>query len=336
MRISFLELGFLLIVAVFIITCSVYLLGKSSDVSREIVLRRCGIALAASLIAAIGLMTHLLYYFPQIFEVEPAPQSTVSESEPTVSELEPMESQPEEIPVVDYAEILRNSEEYDGQEVRVAGRIAKLGFSSNKYSFYFRDRLGFLEIGQHFEVQLSRQFLHLAYDEEIGDYYNKNQYVVVQGVWHHSTLFPALHNAEVIATGEEAQQIDQVFMDEWETLGQSYSKFPITDYASLGETPKSYLGQRVRTVGQVQAVGSNAVAQDKYFSFRNRDNQVKSISFSLQGCPPEMQNACVEGEYIVISCLVTEDKYGSVWFADCFVECVGAEAEAIFKQFYTE
>lgn len=337
MRISFLELGFLLIVAVFIITYSVYLLGKSSGVSHEIVLRRCGIALAASLIAAIGLMTHLLYYFPQIFEVESTPQSAAFNPEPTesqltVSELAPTESRPEEIPVVDYAEILRNSEEYDGQEVRVAGRIAKLGFSSNKHSFYFRDRLGFLGIGKSFEVQLSQHFLHLSYDEEVGDYYVKNQYVLVQGVWSHSELYPALHNSEVIATGEEAQQADRVFMDEWEALGRSYSKLPLTDYMDLAEAPGHYLGQRIRTVGQIAVVGRNAVAGDRYISFYNRAPRIRSESFSMQGCPPEMQDLCVEGEYVILSCLVAENDWDAIEFLDCFVECVGEEAEAFSKQ----
>ena len=206
----------------------------------------------------------------------------------------------------------------------------------DRYSFYFRDRLGFLEIGKDFEVELSRQFLYLAHDEDVGDYYFKNLYVLVQGVWQHSKRFPALRNAEVITTGEEAQEADQVFMDTWMAAGKSYSKFPITDYMELAEDPGHYLGQRVRVVGQVQSVGDNAVAWDKYFSFRARDSQKGRITFSLQGCPPEMQKTCIEGEYAVISCLVAEDDYGTTWFADCFVECVDAEAEAIFNQFYTE
>lgn len=336
-RIPFLDFGFFLIVAITLITCSVYLFGKALGASRKVILHRCGIALAVCLISAISLMTHLVYYFPQIFEVESTPQSAVSEPEPTesqlvVSGLEPTESQLEEIPVVDYAEILRNSEEYGGQEVRVAGRIAKLGFDSNMYSFYFRDRLGFLGIGKSFEVELSRHSLHLRYDEEVGDYYVKNQYVLVQGVWNHGELYPGLRNAEVIATGEEAQQADQVFMNEWEALGRSYSKLPITDYMDLAETPGHYLGQRVRTVGQIASVGTNAVAGDKYISFCNRDNRIKSESFSLQGCPPEMQDLCVEGEYVILSFLVAKNDWNVIEFLDCFVECVGEEAEALSKQ----
>lgn len=274
-------------------------------------------------------MVDLGHFFPKLFE---QPTTTF----PPTSEPSPTPTQLIELPVTDYTDILRHSEEYDGKEVRVAGRIARLGFSSNRYSFYFRDRLGFLGVGQDFEIQLSRQFIYLSHDEEIGDYYFKNQYVLVHGIWNHSKYYPRLRNAQVISTGEEAQQVDQVFMDEWEALGHSYSKFPITDYVSLGEAPERYLGQRVRTVGQIQAVGENAVAWDKYFSFRHPKNYNKAISFCLQGCPPEMQQACIEGDYVVISCLVAEDNYGKAWFADCFVECVGEEVESIFNQFYFE
>lgn len=329
MRISYFALVLLLFVAAFASVGSVYFVSKLAGNPLKVSLRRCAVALAICLVVSVGLVIHLAYYFPQRLD----PQPVIEQAQPTP---EPTASQAAEFPVTDYAEILRNSEEYDGQEVRVAGRIARLGYDSNKHSFYFRDRLGFLSIGKDFEVKLSREFAHFASGEGVSDYYTTNQYVLVQGIWGHSTYFPCLFNAQVISTGEEAKQVDQVFMDEWEALERSYSEFPIVDYVNLEQAPNSYLGQRVRTVGQVQTVGNNAVAGDIYFHFRNPNSQWKRISFSLQGCPPEMQKACIEGEYMVISCLVDENDYGSIWFSDCFVECVGDEAKAIFEQFYTE
>lgn len=325
MRISFLELGFLLIVAVFIITCSVYLLGKSSDVSREIVLRRCGIALTASLIAAIGLMTHLLYYFPQIFEVEPAPQPTVSESEPTVSELEPMESQPEEIPLVDYVEILRNSEEYDDQEVQVAGRISRLSDSDSQF-IMFRDRLG-CELDREFDINLYRQ---LSSGESASDYYQQGQYVIVQGKWEDRRK--RLHG-KVISTGEDARQAAQVFMDMWEAEKRSYADMlPITNYMDIITSPEKYRGQRVRTLGQVASIQiiSTLVEGDyTLLSFQNHDPKGDNIVFSLKGCPPEMQSNCAKGDYVLLSGIVNSR---GARLDDCFIESIGDDIQSLAEQ----
>lgn len=303
------------------------LISRRSDSSRKPAPRSPIIVFGICLAASIALFADLHHFFPQM--MEPAPTNTPL---PTQAP-SPTPTQPEELPpLIDYAEILRHSEEYDGQEVRVSGRIAKLGYDSNKYSFYFRDRLGFLGIGHSFEVALSRQFAHFSYDEGVSDYYCKNQYVVVQGIWNASTYSPRLQAAQVIITGEDAQKADQQFQDEWMAIGQSYSSLPITHFLDFSEAPGHYLGQRVRTVGQIHHIGHNAVAHDVYLSFNTPGQQFKKESFSLQGCPPEMQDACVEGEYIVLSFLVDKDDYERLWFSDCFVECIGSEAQALSQQ----
>lgn len=322
MRISFLELGFLLIVAVFIITCSVYLLGKSSGISREMILHRCGIALAASLIAATGLMTHLLYYFPQVFEVEPTPLPAASEPEPT-------ESQPEEIPLVDYAEILRNSEEYDGQEVRVAGRIADVSSSHAKRNVLtFQDRLGFDGSGGEFEVHLRQQS---SLEGTVSDYFQQGQYVLLQGHW---SNYAKYFICDVISTGEIARQEAQVFMDTWEAEGYGYADtLPITDYMDIVTSPRAYRRQRVRTVGKIFAPAEDSYSKSPYFYFLNReDNNTPCIKFYLQGCPPEMQEKCQDGEYVVLSGVVYVPTSGYPYLLECFVENTGNEARALAEQ----
>lgn len=323
MKLSSGEWLFLILIITVVVVIIVCVRDLEANAPSKIVYRHCGIAFLICLAAATGLLANLFYFAPQVL-APPAIPSAVPEPEH-----EPDVSQLVELPITDYAEILRHSEEYDGQVVRVAGRIAQLGYATNRRKLYFRDRLGFLGIGKSFEIALS-QYFH--YDEGVSDYYTVNQYVLVQGVWSHSKRFPALIDATVISTGEEAQQANQVFMDEWVSVGMSYAEFPITDYMDLFAAPKHYLGQRVRTVGQIRTVGTNAIAGDKYFYFSNRNNNIRTDAFSLQGCPPEMQEVCVEGEYIVLSCLVSEGDYGSIEFLDCFVECVGTEAEALSKQ----
>lgn len=322
MRISFLELGFLLIVAVFVITYSVYLLGKSSGVSYEIVLRRCGIALAVCMTAAISLMTHLLYYFPQVFEVESTPPPAVSEPEPT-------ESQPEEIPLVDYVEILRHSEEYDGQEVRVAGRIADVSSSPvHRHLLTFRDRVGFDGSSGKFEVYLRQQF---SLEETASDYYQQGQYILLQGYWgNHAEQFIC----DVISTGENAREAAQVFMDAWEAEGYGYADtLPITDYMDIATSPKEYRRQRVRTAGKIYASAEDSYSKSTCFYFLDReDNNTPCIKFYLQGCPPEMQEKCQEGEYVVLSGVLHAGTSGYPHLLECFVESTGNEAQALAEQ----
>lgn len=329
MRISFLELGFLLIVLTLIITCSVYLLGKSSGTPQEITLRRCGIALVVCSVAATGFMTHIFYYFPQIFEVEPAPQPPMSESEPTVSELEPAKSQPEEIPLVDYAEILRNSEQYDNQEVQVAGRISRLSDSDRQF-IMFRDRLG-CELDREFDINLYRQ---LSSGESASDYYQQGQYVIVQGKW--EDWRKRLHGA-VISTGEDARRAAQVFEDAWEAEMHGYADTTsIIDYMDFVTLSEKYAGQRVRTIGQVFSVQTNTTWEGEEYTllfFQNRDPLGKSITLSLKGCPPKMQSSCAEGDYVLLSGIV--DSYGT-GLDSCFIESIGDDLQPLAEQFEAE
>lgn len=220
---------FLFLVLPALIVYFTYRADKASGMSREMILRRCGITLLGCGAISVFTIIQLQDHFSQYQKAPPADVSSAS----TVSGPDTSDSQVEELPIIDYAEILRDSEAFDGKEVRVAGRIAS--FTTNSDEFTFRDRLGFLSIASDFEVRLSQRF---SYGEDIWDYYVKNQYVLVQGIWSHSTSFPELRNAEVIATGEEARQADQAFTDAWKAEKSSYSNLPITDYMDLAETPE--------------------------------------------------------------------------------------------------
>ena len=230
-----------------------------------------------------------------------------------------------ELPVIDYVEILRNSEEYDGQEVRVAGRIAQLGWSSyTKHSFYFSDRLGFLDRGEYFEVRLSR---HFSYNESVSDYYELDQYVLVQGTWHSGGYYPSLRDAQVIDTGEEeARQADQAFMDEWLREKQADAELPMTDYMDLIASRWDYKDQRVRTVGRIYDTRGDSIW------FQDRETGEKCLECSLRGCPPEMLDSCKDGEYVLLSGLFVCELNSDPRLKDVFVESTGSEVQALSEQ----
>lgn len=286
---------------------------KAADVPKRGIFRRSGIVFLLCAAFFNGLFINIAF-----FSAPARPPSAVSSRAPEVS------LPPAELPVIDYAEVLRNSKEYDGQEVRVSGRITKL--DSHRH-LYFSDRLGFLKYSERFDVDLSRRF---SYGTDISDYYELGQYVLVQGVWSDGLKY--LSNARVIADGEEAMQAEQAFMDEWTRGMQADSELPLTDYMDLTEFPDRYVGQRVRTVGKIQKVSGSAAKGNMSIYFPNRIYRIGDASFDLWGCPPEMQSSCTEGEYVVLSCLVTRGHWGNLWFSECFIERVGDEAKELSQQ----
>lgn len=233
----------------------------------------------------------------------------------------------ESIEVLDYVDIIMNSDFYNGKEVVVAGRIAAFSETSDN-EFDFRDRLGFEEAGTGFTVHLAQIF---SYDESAEDYYDIDEHVLVKGTWN-SGYFSRLDDAVILSTGAKAKAYSDSFMEQWESKSNSVAgTLPITDYMEIAKNPKAFSGKRIRTVGKVQALGENVVTRHAYFSFRDRETNVACISFSLKGCPQGMQDLCTEGQYVVISGVV-EDSSWSASVSDCFVECVGDEAELLSKQ----
>jgi len=229
--------------------------------------------------------------------------------------------------VLDYAEIILNSDFYNEKEVVVVGRIADFSWTSDN-EFDFRDRLGFEEAGNGFTVHLAQDF---SYKESVSDYYDVNEYVLVKGIWHDG-YHSCLNDAVVLSTGDEAKAHSDIFMERWEAKGKSYADtLPITDYMDIANNPEAFDGQRIRTVGKIQVLGTNKATYHVYFSFRDRETNYTCISFSLKGCPQDMQDLCSEDQYVVISGVV-HDGAGSPSVSDCFVECIGDDAELLSNQ----
>lgn len=228
------------------------------------------------------------------------------------------------LPVMDYIDVLKESDKYDGMTISVAGRISDL----SKNGFKFMDRAGFEEACLGFSVDLAQS---PSVDKTAEELYTVGECVCVNGVWH-SGFDPRLKEAEIVSVGADAQKYVESFEKQWEEKGKYYAEtLPITDYMDIVESPDSFDGKRVRTAGKIQAVGTNAVTRDKYFSFRDRQTNYTNISFSLIGCPGAMQDLCVEDEFVVLSGIVHAD-IGFPSVSECYIECVGEEAEIIEEQ----
>lgn len=293
--------------------------------SHKMTVRRGVIILLVCMASAAALTVDLLHYFPKLLMRQPVitPNHAPAESDP-----EPTAPQLAELPVMDYADILRNSEEFDGQEVRIAGRIAEAS-SSRVYrsQLIFRERLGFDGGGGKFEVNLRQRF---STEETASDYYHEGQYILLQGQWFHRNKYLS---CDVISTGEDARQAAEALSAQWEATGRSYADtLPITDYMDIAASPKTYRGQRVRTVGRIGTLYQNDYYHCLEFSFASREDGTSCIEFDLMGCPPEMQSVCEKGQYVLLSGVVHTPQIGDPYLEDCFIESIGSEVQALAEQ----
>ncbi|MEG2523956.1 MAG: hypothetical protein RSA90_08520 [Lachnospiraceae bacterium] len=251
-------------------------------------------------------------------------ENSIIHEEPTTDNLIVPSSPQNVSDISDYAEVILNSDAYDGKIIIVAGRIAEFS-STNDSEFDFRDCLNFEEAGNGFTVHLAQSF---KYGEGASDYYTVDEYVLVQGVWK-SGIYKCLDDAIVLNTGDDAKEIANMYLEQWNLRGISYSNtLPLTDYMDIVANPEQFDGQRIRTAGKIQALGTNMATHHIHFLFRDRNTNYTAISFSLKGCPIEMQSLCKENEFVIITGIVHASS-GSTSISNCYVECVGHEAEQL-------
>lgn len=250
-------------------------------------------------------------------------------TEPSADAATPSQASEESIPVptayeIDYVEVQRSPDKYDGEFIRVAGQITNFS-STDDYAFYFNDRLSQYEDGLGFAVEIN----HYRNDPPVDEVYSIGDYVVVEGTWRSRVNKDALEEASVIYTGKNAEQDAKTYLASWESERQDFaSSAPILNYMEIFND-KSYDGQYVRIVGQISAARTNGVTHYRNIRFRNPITNESIVEISLQGCPLMMQNICIDGEYIVISGKF--DINGSfAHVSDCYVECVGEKAKEAY------
>lgn len=225
---------------------------------------------------------------------------------------------------IDYVDVRRNPEKYDGEFIRVAGQITNFSLTDD-YAFYFNDRLSQREDGLGFAVEIN----HHRNDPHIDEIYSIGDYVVVEGIWRSRVYQDALEEAYIILAGKDAEQAAKTYLASWESERQYLAaSTPILNYMEIFND-KSYDGQYVRIVGQISEAITNGVTHYHNIRFRNPITNESIVEISLRGCPIMMQDSCVDGEYAVISGkLDTNDLFAKL--SDCYVECVGEKAKEAY------
>ena len=250
-------------------------------------------------------------------------------TEPIADAATPSESPEESIPVpiayeIDYVDVRRNPDKYDGEFIRVAGQITNFSLTDD-YAFYFNDRLSQYEDGLGFEVEIN----HHRNDPYVDEIYSIGDYVVVEGIWRSRVNKDALEEASVIHTGKDAEQAAKIYLASWESERQDLAlSTPISNYMEIFND-KSYDGQYVRIVGQISVAGTNGVTHYRNIRFRNPITNESIVEISLKGCPIMMQDSCVDGEYLVISGKFdVNDFFANL--SDCYVEYIGEKAKEAY------
>ena len=239
-----------------------------------------------------------------------------------------LEKQLSALEILDYADILAHSSNYDEETVVVVGKISK--FSSSPYlSFCFHERAN-----GSFDINLSeRTPSGESYFTVLRESYSVGDYVIVQGIWSHERFGdPFLNNATILANGSIAQQYYDLIQKNWYNTREELSQtLPLTHSMEITSNPERYIGHLVRTAGKIENLSDNYYYSGISFYFYNPKIDSQRLDINMWGLPNDMQKQCAEDEYIVISGIVQEKPSGSYVLLDCFVECTGAEAETAFQ-----
>lgn len=225
---------------------------------------------------------------------------------------------------VDYVDVMRDPEAYDGKLISVSGRINDVGDNH----LYFSERLGTDGDGLGFCVR----FPYNHNSQKAYELYERGDCVTVEGIWHFSSVSSAyneLTEAVVTAVGEGAEKIAGAQLQAWRAEREEAAlSAPLVDHMDIVSDPARYEGSYVRLAGQVDSITVNKASYHAVLSFRSRDTWADSVSVWLKGCPQEMQDLCTEGEYVLV-CGTVSDIF-SLYLKDCYVLAVGEEAKAAY------
>lgn len=221
---------------------------------------------------------------------------------------------------VDYVEVVHNSESYDSKRISIAGRIGAFSPTS-KSEIMIYDRLGFEDAGAGLSVQLSDRTIEARENYKIGEY------IVVEGYWRNG-IYSGIVDAIVVETGEKAEDIANTYAKIWENDRLDETKeLPIIDYTDIINNQSIYEGALVRTGGTIGSISKNNVSGYLFIKFRDRISNMTVFTISLKGVPPEIQEKCTEGQFIIVSGYIDSGD-----LVDCYVESLGDTAEeAVFN-----
>ena len=239
-----------------------------------------------------------------------------------------LEEQLSTLEILDYSEILMHSRDYDKKTVTVVGQIGNTDHPSYDFCFYER-------AADSFKVNLSSERLAAA------DSYAVNDYVIVQGIWNYDELLPSsyfsLDDAVVLADGSIAQQYYNQIQNNWYSTRKEFSQTaPLVHPMELTGNPEPYIGQLIRTAGEIETFKKNDYSRSLYFSFFSPKIDSDKLDINMCGAPEDMRQQCAEDEYVILSGILQERPISGYVLMDCFVECTGDDAEAAVKRLVEE
>lgn len=191
----------------------------------------------------------------------------------------------ESIPLTDYMDIVNSLSTYDGQYVRIAGKINGIGTNKATYHTYFR----FLSREDNLpEISISLK----GCPQEMQNLCIEDAYVVLSGLVENFIGSPKLTDCYVETVGPEAQAMANAISEEWLIEWQhNRTEFIETcteyTYEEYARYPENYLDQHLTITGVVlQATmryGANVVLLDV-----GNDNIVYVDYIGKQARDPEL------------------------------------------------
>lgn len=247
-----------------------------------------------------------------------SPTRPAAES-PTV----PVEEAPQSLSL-DYVELLKQAEDYNYEQVRLAGRVGAVEQGSYDTTLYFFDRLNY------YATHATELKIYLQTDPEVE--IQKGDYVIVEGEFDCGSGYPPRHNlshASLLAVGEEAEKEAKAYQEKWEAERlRMAEQLPLKGLMELARDGSGLDDTYVRTavkVSEIQSKSWEINDSNSYFYLYDERTKKEIGTVDLTGLTPEVI-AAIEGQTVLICGLL---GYGSrrISLVDCYVEAIGARAE---------
>ncbi|MBU5230276.1 hypothetical protein [Intestinimonas butyriciproducens] len=231
---------------------------------------------------------------------------------------------------IDYAELIRYAETYDGQWVQIAGRIGHV--EGERLDIF--DRISYYVAEEGNATSTFQIYL----DKKTAAPCTEGEYYVIEGLWKIGYRGPYLSEAVILDSGATAKAKAMQYQEDWEAERlQRAESTPLTDYLELWEQRDQYEGSYVRTAVQIGRVKNYKIdVHTKYwFDVRNERNGEDIGTVDLEGCMPEVLALCQDGGAVIVGgkLVGTRERFS---VKDCYIEAAGETAQAEVDAFVAQ
>ncbi len=220
---------------------------------------------------------------------------------------------------VDYVDVVRYPHRYNGERIRVSGKVYADITASEPIEF--RDRAFQPDVleSRVFNIQLPESMKTNRHG------FNNENFITVSGLWSSNGYHSRLENTVIETRGDEAQAEVEKYQKLWEEKKLDLAKnINLIDYMEIDQNSEQYKGEYIRISGKLSIEESK---NRKIYRFMNRRNNTQEVSFQFAEYPESIEkiNALSDGDSLIISGYYN----GNSTLQDVYIEAYGQDLEDV-------